>query len=82
MNGFRDRMRQHRRELAESAARAEKIAVPGGLVDAAGHAKAGKPGEGKPGESKPGESGAAGKDRGPRQRPPADDDAGSGGTAG
>jgi hypothetical protein len=40
MNGFRDRMRQHRRELAESAKRAERIAVPGGLVDAAGDARA------------------------------------------
>jgi|RhiMetdeSRZDD1v2_1073273.scaffolds.fasta_scaffold4426055_1 hypothetical protein len=40
MNGFRDRMRQHRRELAESAGTAERIAVPGGLVDAAGQAKA------------------------------------------
>jgi hypothetical protein len=40
MNGFRDRMRQHRREVAESAGNAERIAVPGGLVDAAGHAKA------------------------------------------
>ena len=39
MNGFRDRMRQHRRELAESAGTAERIAVPGGLVDAAGQAK-------------------------------------------
>jgi hypothetical protein len=40
MNGFRDRMRRHRRELAESADSAERIAVPGGLVDAAGQARA------------------------------------------